>query len=290
MRINALAVLATASITLSVLCQEKDSCTGKYPMSFITKTRTANTVGKDRLSLAVKWLNVSYDEKKDAGGQYRSLGADDNYDTQTMVFTAKYGWATNHHVALGIPHVWNDFKTSTKEISSEGLSNIYVFEKWKFLEETATRPAMAADLWYYFNTGDSKDKRGSDDDSVKLACQISKAWKGFNLHVNPAYRWNLADGVDVGELNVATYVNVTKSFKLACEYNFTYKENTTEGSTATEEKAIKAKEGQSQDIVPGFLWKPSKTSSIKLGAVINLDSDFTYRDKVGVCLKLFYKF
>ncbi len=268
---------------ISLICsythaQEKkstdvDPWTGKYPMSFITKTRTANVVGKDRLCVAIKWQSVNCDEML-VNDRYQDLTDTNKFDQYKAVFTTKYGWAKNHHVALGIPYLWTDFESSKANIHSNGIGNVFIFEKWKFIDETKTCPAFAMDVWYYFDTGDTQKKLGSEDDSTKLSMQISKAWRHFSLHLNPAYRWNLHDGIDIGELNIGSYFNVNKSTKLALEYNFTGKES----------------KGKCHDLVPGILWKPSKTSSIKLGAVINLDSDMKYKDDLGVCLKMFYKF
>jgi hypothetical protein len=253
--------------------QEADPWTGKYPMSFFTKTRTANTVGKGRLSVAVKLQSVNCDEMLQ-GGCHEDLSDTDKFDQFKSVLTMKYGWARNHHIALGIPYIWTDFESSTKDIDSDGVGNIFVFEKWKFIEEARTRPAVAFDVWYYFDSGDTSRKLGSSDDSVKLAVQVSKAWRLFSLHLNPAYCWNLDDGCDIGEINLGGYYNLRKNCKLGMEYNFTDKEE----------------KGDCHDLVPGVLWKPDKNSSFKLGAVINLDSDMKYKDDLGAVTKLFYKF
>ena len=253
--------------------ENKDPWTGKYPMSFITKTRTANTVGKGHLSVSLKFQDVENDTMM-VNGDYQDLSSADRFDQYKMVFCAKYGWAKNHHIALGVPYIWTNFESPKTDIQSNGLGNVFIFEKWTFIEETRMTPAVAADVWYFFPNGDSDKKLGSDDDSVKLAFELSKAWKHFNLHVNPAYQWNLRGGTNIGEINAGAYINISQTTKLAVEYNFTNKEG----------------KGRCHDLVPGILWKPSKASSIKLGVVINVDSTMKYRDDIGFCAKAFYKF
>jgi hypothetical protein len=253
--------------------QQAAPWTGKYPMSFFTKTRTANTVGKGRLSVAIKLQSVNCDEMIQAGC-HEDLSDTDKFDQFKSVLTMKYGWAKDHHIALGIPYIWTDFESSSKDIDSDGIGNVFVFNKCKFVKETKLCPAVAFDVWYYFDSGDSSKKLGSSDDSVKLAVQVSKAWKTFSLHLNPAYRWNLDQGCDIGEVNLGGYYNLKKNCKLGMEYNFTDKKE----------------KGECHDLVPGILWKPDKNSSMKLGAVVNLDSDMKYKDDLGAVAKMFYKF
>lgn len=271
----AIVVFAVILVQFSAAGQETEipPWVGKYPMSMFTRTRTARTVGKGKLSLAVKLQSVNCDEilQNDC---YEDLSDTDRFEQLKSVLTAKYGWMENSHVALGIPYLWTDFESPTTDIDSNGIANVFIFNKWRVLRETEVLPAVAFDVWYYFDSGDSEEKLGSSDDSTKLAFQVSKAWKRFNLHLNPAYRWNLDEGCDILEVNVGSYCNINKSMKLGIEYNFTDKEE----------------KGRCHELVPGILLKPSKTSSIKLGAVINVDSDMKYKDDLGVVLKLFKKF
>ncbi|TFH15757.1 MAG: hypothetical protein E4H02_07205 [Lentisphaerales bacterium] len=252
---------------------ETDPWIGKYPMSFFTKTRTANTVGKGRLSVCLKMQSIDC-EKKLVDSCYEDMADTDNNDVFNTVLIAKYGWAEGHHVALGIPYMWVDFKSASKNIKSSGLGNIFVFEKWNCIKETDTTPGVAVDVWYYFDTGDSARKMGVDDDSIKATAEISKAWKSFSLHLNPGYCWNLDDGCDITEINAGAFYNAHKKLLLGIEYNYTDKEE----------------KGDCHDIVPGFVWKPFKDASFKLGAVINADSTMTYKDNSGVVAKLFYMF
>lgn len=245
----------------------------KYPMSFFTKTRTAKTVGKDRLGLSLKWQSVECDEVF-TEGCYSGIPDTARNDVFKTVLTAKYGWAENQHLVFGIPYMWVDFESATKTVNSDGLGNLFAFNKWNFLRETRAIPAMSFDVWYYFDNGDGTKKLGSNDDSVKATVAVSKAWGRVNAHLNPGYRWNLHDGCDIGEINAGAFARIHPKLMLGMEYNYTDKE----------------KKGHCHDLVPGLLWKPARRASVKLGAVMNLDSSMAYRDELGAVGKFFWKF
>ncbi len=247
---------------------------GKYPMSFFTKTRSAKTAGKDRLSVALKIQYWNWDLKCDAAGNYHSLPSGDSKRKTSLVFCTKYGWAENHHIAVGVPVLFNDFDTGTTTNNSRGLGNIFVFEKWNLIQETETMPGVAVDFWYYLPTGDGDRKLGSDDGAYKITTEISKAWKDFSLHFNPIYAWNETPNSNWDEINAGTWY--TKFAKLwpGMEYNYFHKQGY----------------GQSHDLVPGLLWKLPNNSTFKIGCPINLESTCSYRCRVGVVVKLFKKF
>ena len=252
----------------------KDPWTGKYPMSFFRRARSANTVGKDKLSIGLKYISYGADDIFVDGG-YCDLPEESKFDKFMTVTTLKYGWAENHHIALGIPYTWVDFENSKKEIDSNGFANIFVFEKWKFLQETKICPAMAFDVWYFFPTGDTDEKLGNSDSSIRINTEISKAWKYMSAHLMPGYLWNIDGGVDVGLMDAALLVPLNKKFLLGLEYNYTNKDDKDMGDC--------------HDILPGFIFKPFKGASVKLAAIINIDSDYKYRDEVGIAAKAFYK-
>jgi hypothetical protein len=52
------------------------------------------------------------------------------------VLCSKYGWAKDHHIALGIPYWMNDFDVPGKENDSHGIANTFLFEKWNLIKET----------------------------------------------------------------------------------------------------------------------------------------------------------
>jgi len=265
-----------ASVVLLVcagpsIAAELDPWVGKYPMSFITKTRTANTVGKGHLSAALKLQHFDWDQVKGADGTYADRPAGQDKERLAATLCLKYGWAKNHHIAVGIPYWFNDFDILGNENDHDGFANVYAFEKWKVISETNTRPAVAFDVWYYFPNGDGARKLGTDDGSIKLTTEISKAWEKFSLHVNPGYAWGLDDAPDFTEFNAAVWFHVCQKLWPAVEYNYLDKEGS----------------GRQHDVVPGFVWRFAKGWTFKLGATINIDSTFTDRDRVGVVMKLF---
>ncbi|MBN2377742.1 MAG: hypothetical protein JXD22_15200 [Sedimentisphaerales bacterium] len=253
---------------------DKDPWIGKYCMSIFTKTRTAKTVGKDRLALAIKFLANDFDEAMDSSGCYRDFKNGDHKQVYTATTIAKYGWAKNHHLALGVPYIWNNSKIKGDTFNNNGIGNIFVFEKWNFVQETNTTPAVAVDVWHYFPTGNSIRKVGSDDYAWKFTTEISKAWKDFNIHINPGYCISQGRDNDIIEGNAAIVFTPCKTFWPAIEYNYTYKEC----------------KGRCSDLIPGIIWKFTPDASFKIGPVINLDSSMKYRDDIGLIMKLCYIF
>lgn len=246
---------------------------GKYCVSYFTKTRSAKTVPEGKWLLSLKYEDINYDQmwSKSMRGAHHSLPSGKWRDIDKLTFCAKYGWAKDHQIAIGIPYFDNNFNIGSTRNSSAGVGNVFVFEKWNVLKETNTLPAVSVDVWYYFPSGDPKRMLGTDDDSYKVTTEISKAWKDFSLHLNPGYRWNKQDGDnDECEVNAAILFTPTDTVWPAVEYNYWHKKGS----------------GRSHDIVPGVIWKYRKGGSIKAGVVINMDSTFTYRDRCGLVLKI----
>jgi len=245
---------------------------GKYCMSIFTKTRTAKMVGKDHISVALKVQHFDWDEVRGSDGDYHNRTSGQEKQRLAATLCTKYGWAKDHHIAIGVPVWFNDFDTSTAN-ASQGLANVYVFEKWNCIKETNNIPAVAVDFWYYLPTGEADRKLGTDDGAYKITTEISKAWEDFSLHFNPGYTWSEDNDSEVGEINGTLLLTPTANFWPALEYNYLDKEH----------------KGHSHDLVPGFIWKFAKNWSFKAAATINIDSTFTDRDQVGVVFKLFHK-
>ena len=263
--------------TILVVCAgaaaaEPDAWIGKYPMSFFTKTRTSKVVGQDHLSVALKVQHFDWDEIRAADGNYFSRPSGSTKRKLTSVLCAKYGWAENHHIALGVPYFFNDFDINGDENRSNGIGNIFLFEKWNAIQETNTMPGVAFDAWVYLPTGDESRKLGTDDWAFKLTTEVSKAWEHFSLHFNPGYTWG-EDDIETGEVNVGAIWNLHKEFLPAVEYNYIDKKDL----------------GRCEDVVPGIIWKFAKGWSFKLAAVINVDTTLKDKDEVGVVGKLFYR-
>jgi len=247
---------------------------GKYPMSFFTLTRSAETVGKDHLSVSLKFQHFDWTRVRSADGTYHARPSGQQTRKTKFVTCTKYGWAEDHHLAIGVPILFNDFDIPGNSNHSQGPGNIFLFEKWNIIKETNNFPGIAIDFWYYLPTGDSKRKLDSDDGAYKISTEISKAWEGFSLHFNPNYKWSEDKDAEVGEINAAFLLKAYPNLWPAIEYNY-----------VDEEK----KNGHRHDLVPGVIWKFKEGWSFKAGIPINLDSTFTDRDRVGLVLKLFYR-
>jgi hypothetical protein len=235
-------------------------------MSFVTKARTAKTIGKGRLCLSLKAQEIDYDRKLGADGDYH--GFDGHYEQLKTSVSLKYGWAKNHHIGISMPYMWNDIEAGGTDVRNGGLANIAVFEKWNFLPESRYLPAIAVDAWYYLGSGHTGRKLGSTHPFLKLTAEFSKTWPGFSLHLNPVYA--LRDGPDSYEINGAVLFTPCRTFWPAVEYNY---------------ESFRGK-GRTHDIVPCFLWKFRRGWCAKLGTVINLESTRTYRDHIGLVGKL----
>ena len=245
----------------------------KYPMSFFTKTRTAKLVGKGHLSLCLKFQTFDYDERR-VSGQYQGFAPDESFRRFCNTFVAKYGWAKDHHIVVGVPYMWSDYHIGGRHMETNHVGNVFLFEKWNPIKETLTCPAVSFDTWVYLPTGNSTEKCGCDDTSVKFTTEISKAWPEFSLHFNPGYTINCGMGPDCLEINAALLFQHWKKFWPGVEYNYLYRVDTDE----------------CHDIVPGVIWKYTKGASFKIGAVLNASSTASFRDDVGMVMKVFYRF
>lgn len=244
---------------------------GQYCMSFFTKTRSARTVGKGHVCVSLKVQHFDWTMVRGSDDKYHGRPSGQQKQRFVTVLCTKYGWAEDHHIAIGVPFWFNDFDIPGKTNDSEGLANAFIFEKWNIIKETNNFPGIAVDFWYYFPTGDTERKLGSDDGAYKISTEISKAWKDFSLHFNPNYTWSEDKDAEVGEINAAILLKTYPNLWPALEYNYYDKES----------------KGHRHDIVPGIIWKFEKGWSFKVGLPVNLDSTFTDRDRVGLVVKLF---
>ncbi|MBT3378642.1 MAG: hypothetical protein HN742_33355 [Lentisphaerae bacterium] len=175
-------------------------------------------------------------------------------------------------LALGIPFFWND-NDHRDHLDTNGFANAFIFEKWNVLQETKTLPGVSVDAWYYFASGDS-NRMGAGSHSWKFTAEISKAWKKVSVHLNPAYRTGSSGGLHMIEGNAGILYQPCKKLWPAIEYNYFRKES----------------KGSRHDIIPGIIWKFRPGCSFKVGPVFTVDSSESYRDKVGLVMKLFASF
>ncbi len=274
-------IVALTVVFASVACSADSASTvaddtpyGQYCMSFFTKTRTAKTVGKDHVSVAWKFQHFDWSKTRGADNRYHERPQGQTKSQIANTLCIKYGWAEDHHIALGIPHFMNDYDLpGTKGNDSRGIGNIYMFEKWNIIKETKNMPGVALDYWYYFPSGDTDRMLGTDDGAHKVSIEVSKRWKRLSLHLNPNYMWNEDRDADVGEVNAGAIWHLDPKFWPAIEYNYYDKEG----------------KGHRHDIVPGLIWKFQPNWSFKVGVPIDVDTTFTDRDRVGIVAKLFVR-
>ena len=69
---------------------------GQYCMSFFTKTRSAKTVGKDHLSVSLKYQYNDWTQVRGADNDYHNRTSGQQKQRSTFVLCTKYGWAEDH--------------------------------------------------------------------------------------------------------------------------------------------------------------------------------------------------
>ncbi|MBN2513113.1 MAG: hypothetical protein JXB18_09270 [Sedimentisphaerales bacterium] len=271
----ALPAAALPSSTSAPAVQDKsdglDPWLNKYCISFFNKARSAKILPVGRWQVSMKYQEFDMDQKEKYQGHYNSMPSGRYKDQDKWTLCIKYGWIKDHQIAVGIPYCDNRFNYGSVLNNSSGVGNIFIFDKWSILKETNNFPAVSVDFWYYFPSGDPGRMLGTDDDAYKVTTEVSKAWKDFSLHLNPGYKWDKKDGNNnETELNAAILFTSMKTLWPAIEYNYLYKEDA----------------GHSQDILPGLIWKYRKGGSIKAALQINVDSTFSYRDRVGLMFSI----
>lgn len=100
-----LAALFSVGLVACSLAVNSDTAHGKYPLSMFSRTFTARTIGHKNFCLSLKTREYKADEILDQYGNYCCIDPDTKFERISSVLTAKYGWAKDHHLALGIPYV-----------------------------------------------------------------------------------------------------------------------------------------------------------------------------------------
>jgi hypothetical protein len=74
---------------------------GQYCMSFFVRARSAKTVGKDHLSVSLKVQHFDWEQVRGADDEYHGRPSGQQKQRLMTVLCTKYGWAEDHHIALG---------------------------------------------------------------------------------------------------------------------------------------------------------------------------------------------
>jgi len=243
---------------------------GKYPLGLIGKARSPRIAEQGHACVNLKTQFIDYDEKETSNGRYSSFNG--TYEKVRSTVCVKYGWFKGHQIGVGLPYSWVDFDVGPQDIDKSGVENVFIFEKWLAFTETRMRPAIALDLWYYFDTGEPADKLGSDEDAVKVSAEISKAWRCLTVHVNPGYVFR--DNADSAEVNLAVLFKVGPRLQLGLELDHASTDN----------------KGRSTDLTTGAIMKLGDIGIFTVGVVANVENTTAFRDKVGLLVKVGRRF
>ena len=244
---------------------------GKYPLGLLGKGRSARIAEQGHVCMNLKTQFIDYDEKETSNnGRYSSFNG--TYEKVRATTCVKYGWVERHQIGFGLPYSWVDFDVGPQDIDESGVENVFIFDKWLAVTETRTRPAIALDLWYYFDTGEPADKLGSDEDAVKVSAEISKAWRGLTVHVNPGYVFR--DDADSAEVNLAVLFKTGPQLQLGLELDHASTDN----------------KGRYTDLITGAIMKLGGSGIFTVGVVANVENTTAFRDKVGLVIKVGRRF
>jgi len=256
---------------------------GKYPASLLVKTRTA-TVYPQSLKVFT-WVTTHADFKKrrDASGNMQDLPAGMHHRRTTSVLWGEYGLNGRFQMGIGIPYVFRDFKNeaSGTHDTPNGLGDIWLYGKYKFLHETLNSPALAGDIWIKTTSGDKYKGLGSGYTDVKLTLEISKRYNDLSLHLNPEYTFSGGNHSERG--NAADN-------KIAVNFGAMY-HMTPKTVPMIELNALWWGDlGHSVEIGGGALFFIGKANSLKLSVSLPIDVDMPWQTRWTPWIKAAYWF
>lgn len=247
---------------------------GKYPIFLLQKTRSASVLGKNRLSIIMGSSYVWFNSRRTPCGTYQEFNKPPDYKyTVATNILVRYGWIKNHHIATGIPYIFNGSYLDSITFKNNGFGNLFIFNKWHAIHETRLIPSMTIDLWTYFPTGNAAKKSGDEDFHFKTTISISKAWRHFSLHLNPGLVLDEGFKKESFEVNAAWLFKI-KKLSPVIEYNFLYE----------------ISNGASHDLDIGCKWMVLPDMVVTAGMVLNLYSSMTFAEKKAVFASVYKLF
>jgi len=243
---------------------------GKYPASLLIKTRTATTYpeGMWVFTLVGTWFDA--DEKRDpASDEMVGLPADTTYRLGSSVLWVEYGVTDRLQLGTAAPLLYRrmDNPAAGLNDTAVGLGDVSTYGKYKLVCETRLLPAISADLWVKLPTGDEDRGLGNDQTDLTAALEISKRTGCLSWHLNPEYVFTGGSHDEIGDaahnravLNAGVMWHAKPCFIPMLEVN-TFRWGP---------------QGNQTDIGTGFLWFPTRNTSLKVGVAVPVDVDMPW--------------
>jgi len=173
----------------------------------------------------------------------------------SVPFKVSYGLMQNFEVGVKLPYSF--FRNS-----DDGLSDLYLYQKFRFIEESADFPMISGGFGLEFPTGEFKsDSIPSFNNKVDFDLFIGagKLFKNYgNLYLSTIIGVNFIGGGDYTqfEYNLCASKEFTSKIKLSLELN-----------------GEKNKLYNNLYLTPGIILKPLETLGLKFGTPFGLSDD-----------------
>jgi hypothetical protein len=165
-------------------------------------TDDAGTVGKNKVQVE---LNSEYSYDKQDGVKTK---------TTEVAATLTYGILGNLDIVLGAPYQWIRVKDPETSTHVNGIGDMTLEAKWRFLEYEGFSLAVKPGL--IFPTGKEEDGLGSGRVGYSVYLITTKELKPFAFHLNLGYIRNENKGEDeknIWHASLAGEVEVVKDLK-----------------------------------------------------------------------------
>lgn len=239
----------------------------KYPNSLLLRTRTAATYPA---GLSVFTLVGTYQDfteyRNPATHKMSELPQGMRRWQYTALFWGEYGLTDRTQLGIAVPFIDRRYHNDRIGLdnASTGLGDLSLYGKTKVVTETQWLPALTLDGFLKVPSGDEDEGLGNGEMDFTVACELSKRYSDYSLHINPEYTFTGGDRKELGataedrlRLNCGLMWHVTPKFLPVFEWNALWWGDV----------------GDQHELGCGFLWFPFENVSIKLAVAVPVYSD-----------------
>ena len=94
-------------------------------------------------------------------------------------------------MVVGVPYVWSEVSEGGEKVSDQGIEDISVSVKWKFLDHDGVSLALKPGIT--IPTGDEDEGLGAGEVTYSAFIIASKEFDPFAFHLNVGYLRNESD-------------------------------------------------------------------------------------------------